>query len=351
MLLLLARHPWFRVAYLTASDRSAGRTYQDAVDWVQETPIPRKMAEMRVERTPTPSAPGLAESLAGRAPLALSALDASVAGGAEAELASAGVMVVSNARSHRMDPTVPLLIPEVNPEHLALLDWQKWAPGGIITNPNCSTIGLALTLKPLDDAFGLRRVTVVTLQALSGAGLPGVPAMQIVDNVIPHIAGEEEKLERETLKILGRLDGKGIAPADLAVSAQCTRVPVLDGHLCCVSVGLERNAGPEEAAEVLASFRGADGVGDLPSAPARPIHVLEEEDAPQPRLHRNREGGMAVSVGRVRPCPVLGLRYVLLSHNTVRGAAGGAILAAELALARERLPPRSPEPSRREKTP
>jgi len=337
MLLLLEGHPWFRVAYLTASDRSAGLPYREAVRWAQTAPIPDEVAQMEVEATPGGGESPDLDVLSRRAPLALSALDAGVAGNAESALATAGILVVSNARNHRMDPGVPLLIPEVNPDHLALLDGQKWAPGGIVTNPNCSTIGLALTLKPLHDAFGVKRVCVVTLQAVSGAGLPGVPAMQILDNVIPFISGEEEKLEREPLKILGTLGSEGVAPAGMVISAQCNRVPVVDGHLCCVSVDLELDASPEEAAEVLAAFRGLPQELKLPSAPRHPILVLPDPDGPQPRLHRDLEGGMTVTVGRIRPCPVMSLRYVLLSHNTVRGAAGGAILAAELALARGRV--------------
>lgn len=329
MVRLLEEHPWFRPVYVSASERSSGRRYRDAVRWVQDGPIPAGVAEMEV----CPTEPR------DDAPLVLSALDSSVAGDVEAAFARAGVLVVSNARNHRMDPRVPLLIPEVNPDHLALLDRQDTAPGGIITNPNCSTIGLALSLKPLHDAFGVHSVHVVTLQAVSGAGLPGVSSMEILDNVIPFIPGEEEKLERETLKLLGSLSGDSeVRPAALTLSAHCTRVPVVDGHLACVSVGLEEAADPAEAARVMSAFRGRPQALGLPSAPRRPVRVLRGEADPQPRLHRNVEGGMGVAVGRVRACPLLSLRYVLLSHNTLRGAAGGALLAAELAAMEGRIP-------------
>lgn len=325
---LLDRHPWFRVAYLTASDRSSGRPYRDAVRWVQDGPIPGNVAELEVRDTePTDEAP-----------LVLSALDPSVAGEVESAFARTGSLVVSNARNHRMDPDVPLIVPEVNPDHLDLLDQQPTAPGGIVTNPNCSTIGLALSLKPLHDAFGVRAVHVVTLQAISGAGVPGVPSLEILDNVIPFIAGEEEKLESETRKVLGRIAAEGVDPAAITLSAHCTRVPVVDGHLECVSVELEDAPSPEEAARVMAGFRGRpQGLG-LPSAPRRPLVVHSNPSYPQPRLHRDLEGGMAISLGRLRPCPLLTLRYVLLSHNTLRGAAGGALLVAELAAALGRIP-------------
>ncbi len=331
---LLADHPWFRVAYVTGSERSQGLPYREAARWAQSSPIPPAVAHMEVRAT----------RVTGEAPLVLSALDASVAGPVETAFAQAGVLVVSNARSHRMDPDVPLIVPEVNPDHLGLLEAQSAQPGGIITNPNCSTIGLALTLAPLHRTFGVRRLHVVTLQAVSGAGIPGVSSMEILDNVIPFIAGEEEKLERETRKILGQLSNGEVEPASVQVSAHCNRVPVIDGHLACVSVELEGDPKPEAAAEVMAAFRGRpQGLG-LPSAPRRPLHLLPQEDAPQPRLHRDLEGGMAVPVGRIRDCPLLTLRYVLLSHNTLRGAAGGSLLTAELALAEGWVPGRRGTP-------
>ena len=320
---LLADHPWFTIQTLTASERSAGKSYADAVRWLRSDPIPAEVAELPVLPTEPPIEPRLV----------FSALDASVAGRVETELAERGHLVISNARSHRMDPGVPLLIPEVNPGHLDLIAGDA-AGGAIITNPNCSTIGLAIALKPLLDAFGISKVAAVTLQALSGAGVPGVASLEILDNVIPHISGEEEKMERETRKILGTLGAGGIAPLDLVVSAQCNRVPVADGHLECVSVAL---GGPASPAELRAAWEGFSGEPrrlGLPSAPRRPIHYLDGENHPQPRLHRDLEGGMATSIGRLRPDPILDYKFVVLSHNTIRGAAGGAILCAELAVAR-----------------
>lgn len=325
---LLHRHPWFRVAAVTASERSEGRPYREAVQWAQDEPIPPDVATLPV----LPTEAGLP------VPIVFSALDASVAGPVESAFASGGVMVVTNARNHRMDPDVPLLVPEVNSDHLALLEWQGFPEGGgIIANPNCSTIGLVVPLQALHLAFGVGQVNVVTLQAISGAGIPGVSSMAIFDNVVPFIGGEEDKLENETRKILGKLSGSVIDEAPIAVSAQCTRVPVLDGHLEMVSLELEGGPSPAEVADVLSRYRGEPQDRALPSAPRRAIHVLEAQDHPQPRLHRDLEGGMAVSVGRIRECPLLGIKMALLSHNTVRGAAGGAILCAELAVAQNRI--------------
>jgi aspartate-semialdehyde dehydrogenase len=296
---------------------------------VQEEPLDPTVAALPVLAT----APGP------EVPIVFSALDSSVAGPAETAFAEAGVMVFSNAKNHRMDPDVPLLVPEVNPEHLALLAQQTFPEGGgIVANPNCSTIGLVIPLRALHAAFGVNRVHVVTLQALSGAGLPGVASMEILDNVVPFISGEEEKLETEPRKILGTMNGKGVEYAEMVVSAQCTRVSVLDGHLEMVSVGLDRPASPEEASEVMGAFTGKPQALDLPTAPKRPVHILTGRDHPQPRLHRDLDGGMAVSVGRVRPCNLLDLRMAILSHNTIRGAAGGALLCAELAVAEGRVP-------------
>lgn len=336
---LLEGHPWFRVVELTASERSAGKPYAEAVTWYQESALPSLVAHLPVLPTDPQAAP-LAS------PILFSALDAAVADRVEAEYARRGHVVVSNARSHRMDADVPLLVPEVNAEHLALLDGQNFGKGRILTNPNCSTIGLVLALKPLYDAFGLEAVSVVTLQAVSGAGIPGVPSMAILDNLVPLIGGEEEKLEKETLKILGRLEGAAVAGAagpwlayaDFRIGAACNRVPVIDGHTECVSVKLGRPAAIEEVAEALRSFAGEPQRLRLPSAPERPLHLLEEKDRPQPRLDRNRDRGMATTLGRLRPCPLFDYKFVLLSHNTVRGAAGGSILVAELALAEGRLP-------------
>lgn len=326
---LLEDHPWFRLATVTASDRSAGMPYAEAARWIQSGPIPEEAARLKVRPT---------EPMAG-VPLVFSALDSSVAGPLEERFAGAGILVVSNARNHRMDAQVPLLVPEVNPGHLDLMDVQDYPEGGgIITNPNCSTIGLSLVLGPLHAAFGVEAVQVVTLQALSGAGLPGHAALEMQDNVIPFISGEEEKLEEETLKILGSRGEEGITPAGFTVSAQCTRVPVSDGHTALVSVRFADPVSPEEAAALLASFRGVPQELGLPFAPRRPIHVLSDPRHPQPRLHRDLEQGMAASVGRIRPCRINHLRMAILSHNTVRGAAGGALLCGELAVAEEKIP-------------
>lgn len=326
---LLAAHPWFQVAALTASDTKAEKPYGDAVRWVQSTPLPEAIAAMKLLRS----------GEAFEAPLAFSALDASVAGPIEEELASSGVVVVSNAKSHRLEPDVPLVVPEVNPSHVELARRSRHRPGAILTNPNCSTIGLVLALKPLWDAFGILRTSVTTMQAVSGAGLPGISSYEILDNVVPYIDGEEEKLEVETRKILGVVSEDGIGPAKIEVSAQCHRVPVLDGHTLAISVELARKTSVEEIRRAFRDFSGEPQTMSLPSAPRRPVHYLDDERSPQPRLHRDLEGGMAVSVGRLRPCSVLDFKFVALSHNTVRGAAGGAILLAELAMARGILDP------------
>jgi len=320
---LLDGHPWFRVAGLAASERSAGQAYGKAARWFLPEPIPEWARGMEV----VPCRPGI------DARLAFSGLDASVAGGIEEEFARAGCAVVSNSRNHRMDPEVPLLIPEVNAEHLELVETQKrrWRGGGfIVTNPNCSTVGLALSIAPLYRAFGIRRLVVATLQAISGAGYPGVASIDILDNIIPYIGSEEEKMESETLKILGTPKG----PAAFCVSAHCHRVHVSDGHTLAVSVETEQRTTAEEATRVLREFRSSLAPLGLPSLPERPIEVRDEPDRPQPKHDRMAGKGMTISVGRVRPCPVLGLKYVALVHNTIRGAAGAAILNAELLKAR-----------------
>ena len=324
MLALLDGHPWFRLGSVTASERSAGRVYEEAASWVLPTPIPEEAACMEVRAT----GPALEEVLL------FSALDASVAGTVETEYAQRGHVVVSNARNHRMDPDVPLLVPEVNPDHLDLVARQSLGGGAIIANPNCSTIGMVLALAPLHQAFGVERVNVVSLQAISGAGIPGVASLQIVDNVVPFISGEEEKLETEPLKILGELADGLVVPASLAVSAQCNRVPVVDGHTLCISVELGRAVSAEAIVDAWDSFRGEPTALGLPSAPARPVVYVDEPDQPQPRMHRDLGSGMTVAVGRLRPCPLLDWKFVTTSHNTVRGAAGGALLCAELAVAR-----------------
>ena len=325
---LLSDHPWFELKALAASERSAGKAYRDAVTWIQTQPLDEAIGAMPVQTC---------EELAGgHFDLVFSALGSRVAREVEPEFAQR-CLVVTNASAHRMDTGVPLLVPEVNADHLDLLAPPKGGavlPTGIVANPNCSTIGLVLALKPLADAFGIDRLSVVTLQAVSGAGLPGISSYLIMDNVIPWISGEEEKLEIETGKILGRVAGGTIEPADVTVSAQCNRVPVVDGHTLCVSVGLQSDPEIEDVREVWRTFRAEPQELGLPSAPEQPTMYLGDDQPPQARLHRDLGRGMTVSIGRLRECPILDFRFVALSHNTLRGAAGGALLAAELAVAR-----------------
>lgn len=314
----LVGHPWFNLAWLAASERSEGRLYGEAASWRLAFPMPDAVAAMRVDGC-TP----------GRGPrLVFSALDAAAADEIEVAFARAGHIVVSNARSWRMDPLVPLLVPEVNASHLDLLPRQRrergWR-GAIVTNPNCSTVVLSMALAPL-RAFGLETVLVTTMQAVSGAGYPGVPSLDIVGNIVPGIKGEEEKIETETQKILGTSG----APHPVTVSAHTNRVPVIDGHTEAVSVRLQQRPSVEDVVQALSAFRGRPQELALPTAPSAPILYLEASDRPQPRLDAERGGGMTVTVGRVRPCSVLGLKFVALGHNTVRGAAGAAVLNAEL---------------------
>ncbi|MBN2053599.1 aspartate-semialdehyde dehydrogenase [bacterium] len=323
---LLNDHPWFETAYLAASGDSVGKRYRDTRTWLsREIQLPPRIAEMSV---------GPCEAVAG-IDLYFSALPSTVAGPVEARLADTGCMVVSNAASHRMDEDVPLLVPEVNPDHLRAVETQRARRSGcIVTNPNCTVAGLVLVLDALDRAFGLRRVMVSTLQALSGAGYPGVAAMDITDNILPFIPGEERKVETEPQKILGDWDGSGFIPRRLPISAQCTRVAVMDGHTELLSFGLDSEPGLEEVGEALSAYRGRSGEAQrLPSSPRRLISVRAEDDRPQPRYDRIFEDGMGVTVGRVRRCPVLGYKLVLLSHNMIRGAAGAAMLNAELLVA------------------
>jgi aspartate-semialdehyde dehydrogenase len=322
---LLEHHPWFEVAEVLASEQSAGKSYAEAVGsrWKHSTPIPPAVARLKVKKPGDPL----------RSKILFSSLDASVAGEVETYYAKAGHFVSSNARNHRMNPVVPLVIPEVNREHLGLLDRQKFDGGGIVTNPNCSTIVLAMALAPLHRAFSVEQVIVSTYQATSGAGYPGVPSLDILGNVVPYISGEEGKMESETHKILGRLGPKGIEPAEFAVSAHCHRVAVLDGHLEAISVKFRRRPTRKSLLHALASFKPLAKLG-LPSAPAEPIVVRPEEDRPQPRLDADRAGGMGVTLGRLRPCGVLDWKFDAVAHNVVRGAAGAAVLNAEI-LARE----------------
>ena len=320
---LLDRHPYFRPAWLAASGRSEGRLYSEAATW-RLGGRPPAAADGRHVEACTP----------GKGPrLVFSALDATAANELEPAFAAAGHIVVSNARSFRMLDDVPLLIPEINPDHLSLLQVQRrdrgW-PGAIVTNPNCSVVALAMALAPLRP-FGIRSVLTTTMQAVSGAGYPGVPSFDIVGNVIPEIGGgEEDKIESEANKILGTLvDGK-ISPHPAVVSAHTNRVPVIDGHTLTVSVSFEGSPTTEDVTRAMRNWRGRPQHLRLPSAPEQPIEVLDEPFRPQPRLDAERGGGMAVSVGRIRKCPVLGIKFVTLGHNTVRGAAGAAILNAEL---------------------
>ncbi|HTI40076.1 MAG TPA: aspartate-semialdehyde dehydrogenase [Vicinamibacterales bacterium] len=324
---LLDGHPWFRLSWVAASERSAGRRYGD-LPWRLPGLVPATAARLTVSPLDPDNAPVIL----------FSALDAGVAGEAETAFARSGRIVVSNARNHRLDPLVPLVIPEVNAGHLSLLDAQRrergWS-GAIVTNPNCSTVFVAMVLAAL-DGFQPSRALVTTLQAVSGAGHPGVSALDILGNVIPFIPGEEEKIERETRKILGRLDNGGVADAAMVLSAQTTRVAVHDGHTALMSIALDRTPSIEEVADALARFRGDAEVSALPSAPAAPIVVATGHDRPQPRLDAWTSGGMAVTCGRLRRCPVLGYKLVALGHNAIRGAAGAALLNAELLVSRER---------------
>ncbi len=323
---LLADHPWFEIGALTASDRSAGKSYADAARWLLAGGMPPALADVKLVPTEPDAIPAGVRLL-------FSALPGSSAGPVEEALAAAGFAVCSNASAHRMDPDVPLLIPDVNPEHTALIPRQQQARGWhgfIATNPNCTTTHLVCALKPLQDAFGLTAVNIVSMQALSGAGYPGVSAMDILDNVIPYIGGEEEKVEAEPRKILGRLDGTGIAPADFVISAQCNRVAVRNGHLEAVSVKLRQPASLAEVAQAFVGYRGEPQRLGLPSAPDPAILLHTADDRPQPRLDRLAGKGMATSVGRLRADPLFDYKFIVLGHNTIRGASGGAILNAEL---------------------
>jgi aspartate-semialdehyde dehydrogenase len=326
---LLAEHPWFELTEVAASERSSGKTYAEAVRWHLDAPIPAATRDLIIK--------GLEPSL--DCDFVFSGLDSSVAGPAEEDFARAGYPVVSNSKNHRMDPDVPLLIPEVNAAHLGAIPLQQklrgYEEGGfIVTNPNCSTAGLVLVLKPLADAFGLEKIFVVTMQAVSGAGYPGVASLDIHGNVVPFISGEEEKMESEPQKLLGKWDGARFVDAGLGLSAHCNRVPVFDGHLECVSLSLKKIASLAEVREVLRHFEVSAELAALPSALRHPIVVLDEVNRPQPRRDVNAGNGMAAVVGRVRECPLLDVKLTLLSHNLVRGAAGAALLNAELLAAR-----------------
>jgi aspartate-semialdehyde dehydrogenase len=318
----LEGHPWVDITWLGASDRSAGKPYREATNWRLDGAMPVGVQGMHVEECKPGNAPRLV----------FSAMDASVATEIEQAFAHAGHVVVSNSRNHRMDADVPLLIPEVNPDHLKIIPLQQrhrgWK-GQIATNPNCATMVLALALAPLKQ-FGITRVMATTMQALSGAGYPGVASLDINGNVIPFISGEEEKMQRETQKILGDFTGDSIRPLAAKVSAQCNRVPVVDGHMVATSVELEQKPGTADLINAIENFSSVPQERKLPSAPPRPLIYLTENDRPQPRRDVERERGMTVFVGRLRECPVLDYKFMALGHNTVRGAAGAAVLNAEL---------------------
>lgn len=327
---LLDKHPWFRVTWLAASERSAGKRY-DELAWRLSSPLPSDVGALRVAPL---------EAVADAPSLLFSALDSSVAGEAEVTYAASGRLVVSNARNHRMDPLVPLLIPEVNPDHVGLLDVQRkarganWASGGIVTNPNCAVIVVAMVLAALRQ-FRPTRIVVTTMQALSGAGYPGVPSLDALGNVIPYIGGgEEEKIENEAVKLLGDFDGKAVRNAAFVVSASVNRVPVPDGHTVVMSFDLAAKPAIEEVSAALDAFTSEPQTRNLPSAPKKPVILHHAQDRPQPRLDVATGNGMPVHCGRVRSCPVLGYKLVALGHNVVRGAAGAAVLNAELLVAR-----------------
>lgn len=318
----LQGHPWFDLTWLGASDRSAGKKHRDASTWHLSGLTPEKIANMTIQASKPGNAPKLL----------FSAMDASVATEIERAFAEAGHVIVSNSRNHRMEQDVPLLVPEVNPDHLRLLaaqSKQRGWKGRIVTNPNCSTVVLTMALGPLKQ-FGIESVIATTLQAISGAGYPGVSSIDINANVVPFIGNEEEKMQEETQKILGAFAGDHIAPLQASVSAHCNRVPVLDGHTVTVSVNLKSKPSIEEVRHAMETFSAAPQERNLPSAPKHPVQYMVEKDRPQPRKDVERDRGMACFIGRLRECSVLGYKFVALGHNTVRGAAGAAVLNAEL---------------------
>jgi len=320
---MLEHHPWFEVAWLAASDRSEGKPYGEAARWRMKTTIPASVAAMRVSPAKPDGAPKVI----------FAALDASIAAELEPQFADAGCAVISNSSALRMHADVPLVIPEVNSDHIKMIECQSWrrkSHGFVVTNPNCSAIGLVIALAPLQQHFGIETVMAVTMQAVSGAGYPGVASLDILGNVIPYIAKEEEKMEEETLKLLGRLNGSKVDPASFGMTAHCNRVAVEDGHTESVSIKLKKQPKAAEIIDVWNRFRSVPQELQLPSAPAQPIRYLESADRPQPRFDVDAGNGMTTSVGRLRPCSVLDWKFTVLSHNTVRGAAGAALLNAEL---------------------
>jgi aspartate-semialdehyde dehydrogenase len=323
---LLSNHPWFEIAWLAASDRSSGKTYAEACKWKLETPLPKRIAAMTLQ-------PNVPEGSAIELPkIIFAALDAEVARELEPKFAAAGCAVISNSSAFRMVADVPLVVPEVNADHLPLLESQSWRRqngGYIVTNPNCSAIGLVLALKPLGERFGIESLFVSTMQAVSGAGYPGVASLDILGNVVPFIKNEEEKLQEEVGKLLGQWNGKGIDLLDAKVSAHCNRVAVEDGHTECVSIKFKKKATREEIIAAWNEFQPLQSL-HLPTAPDQPVEYDSNVDRPQPRLDRMRGHGMAATVGRLRECNLLDWKFVVLSHNTIRGAAGAALLNAEV---------------------
>jgi aspartate-semialdehyde dehydrogenase len=322
---LLENHPWFEVTAVTGSDRTIGQTYGEGCKWLLAEPMPESVRNLTVLPTEPASIKGIK--------VAFSALPADIAKKAEPEFAQAGVHVFSNASAYRRDTDVPILLPEVNADHAMVVQQQRehhgWS-GSIVTNPNCTSTGLTVALKALQDAFGLNKVFAVSLQALSGAGYPGVASMDIIDNVIPNIGGEEEKVEWEPRKMLGKVEGGAIKLADFVLSAHTNRVAVTDGHIVCVSVEFSHPAGAEDAIQAFRNYQAPEASRALPSSPNPVIVVRSEADRPQPRLDRMTGKGMATVVGRVRKDPLFHVKFVVLSHNTIRGAAGGSIYNAEL---------------------
>ena len=320
---MLEHHPWFEVAWLAASDRSEGKPYAEAARWRLKTAIPANIAKMKVSPATPEGAPKII----------FAALDSAIAAELEPKFAEAGCAVVSNSSALRMQEDVPLVIPEVNGSHIKLIDiqpWRKKSGGYVVTNPNCSAIGLVLALAPLQQKFGLETVMAVTMQAVSGAGYPGVASLDILGNVIPFIKNEEEKMEEETRKLLGQVNGSRVISADFSMSAQCNRVAVEDGHTESISIRLKKKAKAEEIIAAWNSYRAEPQELKLPSAPQHPVVYVEANDRPQPRFDIEMGAGMTTVVGRLRPCGVLDWKFTVLSHNTIRGAAGAAVLNAEL---------------------
>ncbi|HED08115.1 MAG TPA: aspartate-semialdehyde dehydrogenase [Ignavibacteria bacterium] len=324
---LLENHPWFQISEIAASERSAGKKYNETVNWVLSNPIPESIGEKIIKECK----PNL------DCKIVFSGLDSSVAGEVEENFAQNGYTVISNSKNHRTDEDVPLLIPEVNSDHLGIIKKQNYNGGAIITNPNCSTIGLTIALKPLMDNFGIESVNVVTMQAISGGGINVMKSDSIKDNVIPFISGEEGKMETEPLKILGNFNFDKIENADFPISAQCNRVNVFDGHTECVQVKLKEKISPDKIIEAWQNFEAEPQQLALPFAPKHPIHYFDNEDLPQPKFQKDIDKGMAVSIGRLRKDKLFDFKFVVLSHNTIRGAAGGAILCAELMHAKSSL--------------